>query len=358
VVWSQGVLANDTDVDVEDLDVARVNGVAGNVGSDITLGSGATLTVTREGGGSYNPNGQFEGLDDGESATDSFTYTATDGTVESNPAMVTITVTGVNDAPVANPDAATTDEDTALTVTGVLANDTDVDIEPLRVTQVRFEGNPDVTVDPERAAAVTGTYGTLQIRADGAHTYTPNATTAQALDTDDAPVTDVFTYTVSDGTASSEAALTITLAGADDRPTLDLDGSKAGTGFTKTYKADGPRVPIADTDSVITDVDDILMESARMTLTNAKRGDQLTISGSLPKGIAATIRTVNDDMILTLAGSASADDYETAIERVRFSNSREHPDLTARVIEVVVTDGQTDSDIAITVIGVQPDHWD
>jgi hypothetical protein len=109
---------------------------------------------------------------------------------------------------------------------------------------------------------------------------------------------------------------------------------------------------------VITDVDDILMASARVTLTNAKKGDQLTISGSLPTGMAATVRTVNDDIILTLAGAASADNYETAIERVRFSNSRENPDRTARVIEVVVTDGQTDSDIAITVIGVQPDHGD
>jgi len=42
---------------------------------------------------------------------------------------VTITVNAVNDAPVANPDSFTTNEDTPLVVTapGVLANDTDVD---------------------------------------------------------------------------------------------------------------------------------------------------------------------------------------------------------------------------------------
>ena len=45
---------------------------------------------------------------------DSFTYTATDGTAAANVATVTITVTGVNDAPVAVDDAATTAEDTAV----------------------------------------------------------------------------------------------------------------------------------------------------------------------------------------------------------------------------------------------------
>ena len=58
--------------------------------------------------------------------TDSFTYTASDGTAASNVATVTITVDAVNDAPVAVNDAATTTEETAVSGT-VLANDTDVD---------------------------------------------------------------------------------------------------------------------------------------------------------------------------------------------------------------------------------------
>ena len=49
--------------------------------------------------------------------TDSFTYKANDGTADSNVATVTITVTPVNDAPVAANDSYTTDEDTPLTVT-------------------------------------------------------------------------------------------------------------------------------------------------------------------------------------------------------------------------------------------------
>jgi FG-GAP-like repeat/Bacterial Ig domain/RTX calcium-binding nonapeptide repeat (4 copies) len=71
----------------------------------------------------YTPAANYNG-------PDSFTFTVTDGTATSAPATVNITVTPVNDAPVAVNDSYSTDEDTALIVnaaTGVLANDTDID---------------------------------------------------------------------------------------------------------------------------------------------------------------------------------------------------------------------------------------
>ena len=62
-----------------------------------TLGASpanGTVTLAADGSFTYTPNANFNG-------TDSFTYTASDGTAVSNVATVTITVTGVNDAPVA-----------------------------------------------------------------------------------------------------------------------------------------------------------------------------------------------------------------------------------------------------------------
>src|SRR5439155_1159999 len=60
---------------------------------------------------------------------DSFTYKANDGSLDSNVATVAITVTAVNDPPVAANDSVTTDEDTPLIVAapGVLGNDSDSD---------------------------------------------------------------------------------------------------------------------------------------------------------------------------------------------------------------------------------------
>ena len=97
-----GVLSNDTDVLADVLSVGHfANGFAVNVGTEITLPSGAKLTVQANGSYTYNPNGAFDYLDTGEGTTDSFTYAASDGTALSNTALVTITITGVNDAPVA-----------------------------------------------------------------------------------------------------------------------------------------------------------------------------------------------------------------------------------------------------------------
>lgn len=80
--------------------------------------SGATVV--------YTPNANFNG-------TDTFTFRATDAQgADSAPATVTITVTPVDDAPVAVNDAATVAEDAAATAVPVLANDTDIDAGPIR----------------------------------------------------------------------------------------------------------------------------------------------------------------------------------------------------------------------------------
>ena len=101
LVSDPGVLGNDTDAEGDTLTVAEVNGVVANVGPRVTLTSGALLTLNADGSYTYDPNGQFESLDDGQSDTDSFTYKANDGDADSNEATVMITINGVNDAPVA-----------------------------------------------------------------------------------------------------------------------------------------------------------------------------------------------------------------------------------------------------------------
>ena len=90
MVAAPGVLGNDTDVEGDSLTVSVVNGLAANVGSEITLASGAKVTLNANGSFTYKPNGAFESLDTGETATDSFTYRANDGDLNSDPATVTI----------------------------------------------------------------------------------------------------------------------------------------------------------------------------------------------------------------------------------------------------------------------------
>ncbi len=66
---------NGADVDPDDpLTVTQVNGNGGDVGVPIALASGALLTLNGDGTFDYDPNGQFEGLNLGDTATDTFTY--------------------------------------------------------------------------------------------------------------------------------------------------------------------------------------------------------------------------------------------------------------------------------------------
>ena len=119
------VAVNDTATVTEDS-----AGVSGNVlGNDTDVDTGTTLTATlgaspANGTVTLAPNGTFTYTPAPDfNGTDSFTYTASDGTAVSNVATVTITVTAVNDAPVAVNDTASTTEETAVSGT-VLANDT------------------------------------------------------------------------------------------------------------------------------------------------------------------------------------------------------------------------------------------
>src|SRR4030095_3629721 len=78
----------------------------------------------------------------------SFTYTVSDGNGGTSTATVNVTVNAANDAPVANGNAVSTSEDTALTIVPatLLVNDTDVDGDTLTITSVQGAVNGTVAL--------------------------------------------------------------------------------------------------------------------------------------------------------------------------------------------------------------------
>ncbi|HEX2749851.1 MAG TPA: Ig-like domain-containing protein, partial [Verrucomicrobiales bacterium] len=165
VSTANGVLANDTDPEGTAL-TAQI----------VTLPAHGTVTLGANGSFSYSPNNDFAG-------TDTFTYSAFDGARTSAPATVTITVTAVNDAPVAGNDSYLTAPDQTLTVSaaaGVLKNDRDAENSPLILSLV---ANP--------------AHGTLTLSPDGSFVYIPAAGYAGK---------DSFLYRISDGALFSLAA--------------------------------------------------------------------------------------------------------------------------------------------------------
>ena len=140
----------------------------------------------------YDPDPEFLG-------EDSFTYTANGGTEDSNIATVTVTVIGVviQRPPAAFNDGAEVRTGEAVAI-NVLANDIDIEQDPLTVTNLTQPADGAVTLDQ-----------------DGTVRYTPDAGFLG---------TDTFTYTANDGTEDSNVAtVTVTVLPTRQQPPVAVD---------------------------------------------------------------------------------------------------------------------------------------
>jgi VCBS repeat-containing protein len=316
-VAAPGVLANDTDVDSPSLTAVLVSAPAHG-----------TLTLNADGSFTYTPDANYNG-------PDSFAYKANDGQADSNVATVSLTVTAVNDAPVAANDTATTPEDTALTVAapGVLSNDTDVDSPTLTAVLVR---------DP--------THGSLTLNADGSFTYTPAP---------DYNGPDSFTYKASDGRLDSNVAtVSLTVTAVNDAPVAANDAASMAEDTALTVAA--PGVLSNDTDVDSPTLSAVLVSSpAHGTLTlnpdgsftytpnaNYNGPDSFTYKandGSLDSNVATMALTVTAVDDAPVAGNDAA-------------STAEETALTVAAPGVLSNDTDVDSPTLSAVLVSSPAH--
>ena len=225
------VLQNDTDpdgdtlsIDASNFPVTTANGMAVIEGANIR----------------YTPNANFSG-------EDMFSYRVCDNSAlalcSTNPATVTVSVTSVAETPVAQDDAASTDEDMAVTI-NVLENDTDPDGDPLTIDSATFP----VTAPTNGVAVI-----------DGANVvYTPNA---------DYSGPDTFSYSVCDNGSPalcSTGTVAITVNPVNDAPVAldDMASTAADTAVTID-------VLLNDTDP---DGDPLTIDSATFPVTPPSNG--------------------------------------------------------------------------------------
>ncbi|MBL3599199.1 MAG: tandem-95 repeat protein [gamma proteobacterium endosymbiont of Lamellibrachia anaximandri] len=203
------VLDGDADVEGDALSV-----------TNLSVPANGTATLNADGSVTYTHDG-------GETISDSFTYTANDGTDDSAPATVNITVTPVNDAPIGVADSGATLEGGTVTI-DLLANDSDAEGDPLTISGMTLPVN-----------------GQLLDNGDGTVTYIHNGGET---------VGDSFTYRANDGNLTSElTTVTITITPVNDLPTADDDAGTTAEGGSVTVNVlDG------DTDA----------EGSALTVTN------------------------------------------------------------------------------------------
>ncbi len=190
------ILTNDTDSDGDALTAELVEGPENAAETN-------GFTLNPNGSFTYKPKPNFHG-------DDSFSYEVCDAGEPCAEATVSIAITPVNDAPVANNDPSNdtsyeATEDGTLTVddggNDVLANDTDADGDELSAVKV---------ADPE--------HGTARLAENGSFVYEPDENFSGS---------DSFTYRSNDGSLSSEVAVvSITVSTVNDKP-VPTDDAKS-----------------------------------------------------------------------------------------------------------------------------------
>ena len=319
------VIANDTDVEDDTLTLTAVS----------TDGTG-TVAVNSDGlSVDYTPAANFNG-------TETITYTVSDGALSAN-GTFTITVTAVNDAPVAVANTLTVDEDSSISNTDVIANDTDVEDDTLTLTAVSTDGT-----------------GTVAVNSDGLSVdYTPAANFNG---------TETITYTVSDGTDTSEGTFTITVTAVNDAPvavantlTVDEDSSISNTDViandtdveddTLTLTAvstDGTGTVAVNSDGLSVDYTPAANFNGTETITYTVSDGALSANGTF----TITVTAVNDAPV-AVANTLTVDEDSSISNTDVIANDTDVEDDTL-TLTAVSTDGT--GTVAVNSDGLSVDY--
>ncbi|HIF6076675.1 TPA: tandem-95 repeat protein, partial [Vibrio parahaemolyticus] len=248
------VLVNDSDVEGDVLSIQSAS-VPSEQGSVDIVGGKLVFTPVE------NFNGEA-----------TITYIVTDGDL-TDEAKVTVTVTPVNDSPVAVDDTVSTQEDTVVTI-DVLPNDSDVDGDKLSI----------------QSASVPEAQGKVEI-VEGKLVFTP----AENFNGDAE-----ITYTVTDGQLTDEAKVTVTVNSVNDAPIIKVDAVESITEDAVNTDTVVATITVRDTDTP--------EDQLTVSLENNSNG-YFVLVGNEVKLTQAGVDAVNNDELnlkdLTISASVS-----------------------------------------------------
>jgi len=280
-------LANDENIDPS----TNQNGTVPVV---VAAPAHGAVVVNANGTFTYTPQANYFGAD-------SFTYKLSDGTLDSNVSTVSLSITPVNDAPVAADLSVSTLEDTPIAI-NLIATDVDTASASLQFI---------IQTQPQ--------HGSLTLNADGSYSYLGNKDFFGA---------DSFTYKVSDGELDSNlATVSIAVTAVNDAPTL---GDQSLTTAEDTAFAGNLLASAADVDSatlsavivagplhgsLVVNADGTFSYQANTNYFGADSFTYKVNDGELDSGLATvslTITAVNDVPVATDAAVATNEDTTPA----------------------------------------------
>ncbi|RCK07508.1 hypothetical protein TH5_03750, partial [Thalassospira xianhensis MCCC 1A02616] len=346
---------SDGDGDTITLTLAVDRGtIAGAAGTGITINNSGSGAMTLQ-GSAANLNSYLNDTtkitytpasNDTTAAT--LTVTPNDGTVNGTADTVTINITAENDAPTA----------TNLTQTLPFTEDGgSVALGDIVVTDVDSGDTVTATLTVGNIAAGTLTTGTF-----GSATSTYNAGTG--VWTVSGSVTDVnaalaavaFTPAANwdqDVTITTRIRDAADTGPADGTITLDAtavnDAPVATTSGGSTSFTEGGGAVVIDSSFTLSDVDTTNMTGATIEITSGYETpwDQLDVQDAFAfQGAGVTYSYDSSTGIMTLAGTATAAQYQALIRQIVYFNNSQDPSTANRTISITVNDGTNNSDVA------------
>jgi VCBS repeat-containing protein len=352
---SNAISISDADAGTSNVQVALTvtNGIvtlSGTSGLSITGGANGTNTVTVQGtianinaalnGMSFTPSLNYNGAASLQIVTNDLGNTGSGG-AKSDTDSVAITVNAVNDPPVLTAGGTLSyTENGAAAVVDATVTVSDVDNANLASATVQITGNYQNGADVlsfVNTVNITGVFnagtGTLTLTgSDTLANYQTALRNVKYANTSDNPSTAARTVTWigNDGTSgSTPVTSTINVTAVNDAPVVTAGGTLSYTENQAATAIDGA-ITVTDPDSA-----NLISATAQIT-SNYVNGEDIlsfvntgTISGSFDSLTGK----------LTLTGSDTVANYQTALRNVLYNNTSENPSASARTVTWQVNDG-------------------
>jgi VCBS repeat-containing protein len=333
------VLANDTDSDGGPISVGSVAQPAH--GTVAITNGGANLT--------YQPAADYCNTPPG-TTLDTFTYTLVPG---GSTATVSVTVICVNDAPVVGGEGTVTfTEDGPPVIVAAALTVQDVDNTTLQSATVMISNLLDsgfeTLATDTTGTSITASYVAPNLTLSGTDTVANyqlvlRRVTYRNTSANPDSVARFVAFVANDGSLASPPAIaTVLVATSNDAPVLTSGGG------SPTFTEDGAPAAV-DPGLGVTDPDDTNLQSATVTITNVLDAGAEALAATTA---GTTITASYVAPALTLNGSDTLAHYQQVLRSVTYANSAQNPNVTARSIAFVASDGTANSNTATKTLAL------
>ena len=157
-------------------------------------------------------------------------------------------------------------------------------------------------------------------------------------------------FRVSDGLAVAIATTFVTFSLVNDPPIVDVNGPQQGSNFTTVFLEGSPPIQITSLQLAIRDVDSLSLSFALIQLSGVTDNDTESISIVSSN---TTLQVSTSPSLISLEGIATLEHYSMLLRSLTYANNAEEPTPGLRLVTFTVSDGEANSSPVTTTISVE-----